>query len=57
VHQLQPSAVPVNGLQVERRYQLGRRTDGRPVLWAHRRRVPVAATTTPRLQFDILEPA
>ena len=56
VHRLHPSAVPVMGLQVERRYQLARRTDGRPVLWAQRRRVPLPAVTTTRLQFDILAP-
>ncbi|GAA3388675.1 hypothetical protein [Cryptosporangium minutisporangium] len=55
IHSLQPSAVPVDGLQIERRYQLGRRVDGEPVLWLQRRRLPLAAPPTMRLRFDALE--
>jgi hypothetical protein len=57
VHQLEPSAVPTDGLQIERRHLLGRRTDGLPVLWTQRRRVPLGAAPTMRLQFDVIEPA
>jgi hypothetical protein len=57
VHQLEPAAVPTDGLQIERRYVLGRRTNGLPVLWTQRRRVPLAAPPTLRLQFDAMEPA
>ena len=38
VHRIEPAAIPVDGLQLERRYMLGRRTDGLPVLWQQRRR-------------------
>jgi hypothetical protein len=55
VHQLEPAAVPTDGLQIERRYMLARRVDGLPVLWTQRRRVPLAAPPTMRLQFDVLE--
>jgi hypothetical protein len=54
VHRLDPAALPVDGLQVERRHLLGRRTDGTPVLWQQRRRVPLTTPPTMRLQFDVL---
>jgi hypothetical protein len=54
VHRLDPVAIPVDGLQIERRHILGRRTDGAPVLWQQRRRVPLATPPSMRLQFDIL---
>jgi hypothetical protein len=56
IHQLEPAAVPTDGLQIERRYLLARRIDGLPVLWKQRRRVPLAGPPTMRLQFDVLEP-
>jgi hypothetical protein len=56
VHQLEPAAIPSDGVQVERRHLLGRRTDGQPVLWAQRRRVPLTAPPTLRLQFDTFAP-
>ena len=40
VHQIAPGAVPRAGLRLDRRYVLGRRTDGQPVLWVQRRRSP-----------------
>jgi hypothetical protein len=57
VHQLEPAAIPSDGVQIERRHLLGRRTDGQPVLWAQRRRVPLAAPPILRLQFDTFSPA
>jgi hypothetical protein len=44
----------VDELQLERRYMLARRTDGRPVLW-RQRRVRLAAPLTVRPQHDVLE--
>ncbi|GAA0584776.1 hypothetical protein [Actinomadura livida] len=52
IHRIEPAAVPADGLQLERRTMLGRRTDGLPVLWQQRRRVPLAAPPTMRLQHD-----
>jgi hypothetical protein len=40
IHRIEPAAIPVDGLQLERRYMLARRTDGQPILWRQRRRVP-----------------
>lgn len=57
VHQIQPSAVPRNGIRLERRYVLGRRTDGTPLLWSERRRAPLAAPPALPLHFDTLDPA
>jgi hypothetical protein len=55
VHRIHPAAVPVDGLQLERRHMLGRRADGLPVLWQQRRRVRLAAPPTMNLRHDTLE--
>jgi len=55
VHQIEPAAIPTGGLQLERRYMLARATDGQPVLWTERRRLPLVAPPTMHLAFDILE--
>jgi hypothetical protein len=55
VHQIEPATVPTTGLRLDRRYVLGRRTDGEPVLWRQRRRLPLLAPPVSNLRFDILE--
>lgn len=55
VHQIEPATVPTAGLRLERRYVLGRRTDGQPILWRQRRRLPLRAPPVSNLRFDILE--
>jgi hypothetical protein len=55
VHQLEPAAVPVDGLRVERRAMLARTTAGEPVLWTQRRRVPLLTPPTFALRFDVLQ--
>src|SRR5262245_8002091 len=40
-HVIDPAAVPVTGLCLERHYVLARRSDGAPVLWVQRRRMPL----------------
>lgn len=54
VHQIEPAAVPWNGVRLERRWVLGRRTDGLPVLWMQRRRGPLLAPPTSGLRFDVM---
>jgi hypothetical protein len=54
-HQISPSAVPRTGLRLDRRHVLGRRTDGQPVLWVQRRRLPLFAPPASLLRFDVLE--
>ncbi len=58
-HEIEMTAVPYQGVRLERRYVLARGTDGRPVLWRQRRRVPVLAGPTSHLRFDVFreEPA
>ena len=53
-HVLDASAVPNQGLRLDRRYVLARGTDGRPVLWRQRRRVPLLAGPVSHLRFDLL---
>jgi hypothetical protein len=47
--------VPSHGLRLERRWVLARRTDGSPVLWSQRRRIPLLAPPVPQLRFDVLQ--
>jgi hypothetical protein len=54
-HQILPSAIPRAGVRLDRRYILGRRTDGRPVLWVQRRRTPLFAPPASPLRLDILD--
>jgi hypothetical protein len=57
VHQLEPGAIPADGLRVERRAMLGRSTTGQPVLWTQRRRQPLITPPAFGLRFDVLSPA
>ncbi|HYU67527.1 MAG TPA: hypothetical protein VEK09_12285 [Jatrophihabitantaceae bacterium] len=54
-HQIVPAAIPRAGLRIDRRYALGRRVDGQPVLWVQRRRTPLFAPPASELRFDVLE--
>jgi hypothetical protein len=55
-HQLEPAAVPPDGVRVERRAILARDTTGMPVLWTQRRRQPLLTPPALTLRFDALEP-
>lgn len=54
-HQIEPATVPNQGLELERRWVLGRRTDAKPVLWMQRRRSALGAPPTSGLRFDVLQ--
>jgi hypothetical protein len=54
-HELAPGAVPRAGARIDRRYALGRRVDGQPVLWIQRRRAPLFSPPASALRFDVLE--
>jgi hypothetical protein len=56
VHSIEPGAIPPDGARLERRAILARRTDGSPVLWTQRRRLPLLTPPAHRLRFDVLEP-
>lgn len=55
VHQIEPAAVPRTGVRVQRQWMLARRTDGRPVLWMQRRRLPLLGPPTSGLRFDVTQ--
>jgi hypothetical protein len=54
VHAIEPRAVPVQGLRLDRCYVLGRRSDGQPVLWIQRRRLPLLSPPANALRYDVL---
>jgi len=54
-HTIMPGAVPRTGLRLERRYVLGRRTDGEPLLWVQRRGASLFAPPVSALRLDVLE--
>jgi hypothetical protein len=56
VHQLEPAAVPADGVRIERRAILARATTGEPVLWTERRRQPLLVPPAFALRFDVLAP-
>ncbi|MFG6194563.1 hypothetical protein [Nonomuraea sp. JJY05] len=56
IHQIEPAAIPTDGVRLERRAMLARRTDGTPLLWTQRRRVPLLTPPALRLRYDVLEP-
>ncbi|AKF86649.1 hypothetical protein MFUL124B02_30895 [Myxococcus fulvus 124B02] len=56
-HQIEPSSVPTQGLRLERRALLARGTDGRPVLWTQRRRLPLLSPPASHLRFDVMQEA
>ncbi len=53
-HELAASAVPNQGMRLERRHLLARGTDGSPVLWRQRRRLPLLGPPVSHLRFDLL---
>jgi hypothetical protein len=56
VHQIEPAAISPDGVRLERRPMLARRTDASPVLWTQRRRLPLLRPPALRLRFDTMEP-
>lgn len=57
VHQIEPATVPSLGLRLERRTMLARGTDGLPVLWQQRRRLPLLAPPAQHGRFDVMQEA
>ena len=53
-HRLRPTALPNQGLALERRFVRGRTTDGAPLLWVERSRHTLVAGPTSWLRFDVL---
>ena len=57
LHVINPLAIPSNGIQLERRWQLARDMNGLPVLWIQRKRSPLLAPPARLLKFDVMEVA
>lgn len=55
VHQIEPATIPSDGIRLERRYMLARGTDGLPVIWSQRRRLPLLSPPAPHLRFDVMQ--
>jgi hypothetical protein len=53
-HDLAPTAIPSNGVRLQRRLLLARDTNARPVLWVERSARPVSGPPTSHLRFDVL---
>lgn len=53
-HVIHLDAVPRRGVRLDRRYVLGRRTDGSPVLWVQRRRLPLTAPPISSRRSDVV---
>ncbi|MFI9588154.1 hypothetical protein ACIHCQ_41685 [Streptomyces sp. NPDC052236] len=53
-HRIEPSAVPATGLRLQRQWVLARRTNGVPVLWMQRRRLPLHGPPVSGLRFDVV---
>jgi hypothetical protein len=53
-HELAATAVPNQGLRLQRQFALARATNSRPVLWRQRRTVPVLGGPVSHLRFDLL---
>lgn len=56
-HQIDPVAIPSNGIEIARRWNLARDMNGLPVLWIQRQRSPLMAPPARRLLFDVMEEA
>jgi hypothetical protein len=54
MHHIEPAVVPTTGLRLDRRYVLARRTDGSPVLWVQRQRLPLFSPPASGLRFDVV---
>lgn len=54
-HQIEPGALPAQGIRLQRNYVLGRRTDGKPILWMQRHRGPLRSPPISGLRFDVAE--
>jgi hypothetical protein len=54
-HRINPAVVPPQGMRLDRRYVLARQTDGRPVLWVQRQRLPLLSPPVSGLRYDVLK--
>jgi hypothetical protein len=55
LHTVEPATIPLNGIEIERRWKLARDVAGRPVLWIQRQRKPLLNPPARQVRFDVLE--
>ncbi len=55
LHEVNPSTVPSNGIEIERRWQLARDVKGTPVLWLQRQRKSLRNPPARTVRFDVME--
>ena len=56
-HIVNPLAIPSNGIELERRWQLARDMNGFPVIWIQRKRSSLLSPPARLLRFDVMEVA
>lgn len=56
-HVIAAEAIASSGVSLRRRARLARDTEGRPVLWIERSRVPLAGPAVSHLRFDVMAEA
>jgi hypothetical protein len=56
-HHIAMLAIPTNGIEVERRWELARDMTGSPILWIERQRRGLMSPPARRLRFDVMEEA
>ncbi len=56
-HAINPLAIPSNGIELERRWQLARDMNGLPILWIQRKRSTLLSPPARLLRFDVMETA
>ncbi|WP_221393674.1 hypothetical protein [Dyadobacter sp. NIV53] len=54
-HIINPLAIPSNGIELVRRWQLARDMNGKPINWIQRKREPLLSPPGRLLRFDVLE--
>ena len=55
LHQVEVAALPIGGLELERRWQLARDMQGRPVLWIQRQRRVLRTPPARTMRFDVMK--
>ncbi len=55
IHEVEPATIPVNGLELERRWILARDRGGHPMLWVQRKRMPRLSPPARTIRFDVME--
>jgi hypothetical protein len=55
LHRISTAVMAGGGQELERRWQLARDMDGKPVLWIERQRRILHATPARNMMFDVLE--